>query len=48
MLDFVYEESDLLNEDDNNQDNRISDKSKKELQDINEILNIKKLISLGS
>ena len=31
MLDFVYEESDLLNEDDNDQDDRISDEPKEEL-----------------
>ena len=48
MLDFVYEESDLLNEDDNDQDDRISDESEEELQDINKILDIKKSISLES
>ena len=47
MLDFVYEESDLLNEDDNDQDDRISDEPEEELQDINEILDIEKSISLG-
>ena len=31
MLDFVYEKSDLLNEDDNNQDDRILDESEEEL-----------------
>src|SRR6266540_2265990 len=46
MLDFVYKESDLLNEDDNDQDDRISDESEEELQDINEILDIEKSISL--
>ena len=47
MLDFVYKESDLLNEDDNDQDDRISDEPEEKLQDINEILDIEKSISLG-
>ena len=47
MLDFVYEELDLLNEDDNDQDDRISDEPEEELQDINKILDIEKSISLG-
>ena len=47
-MDFVYKESDLLNEDDNDQDDRISNKPEEELQDINEILDIEKLISLRS
>src|SRR6266540_3418767 len=46
ILDFIYEKSDLLNEDDNDQDDRISDEPEEELQDINEILDIKKSISL--
>ena len=46
ILDFVYKESDLLNEDDNDQNDRISDEPEEELQDINKILDIEKL-SLG-
>ncbi len=48
ILNFVYEKSDLLNEDDNDQDDRISNESEEELQDINKILDIEKSISLGS